>query len=57
MEECSYEEETEDAIHENEREHHWRIYFKENNRGICDNKELLHAKRWDLDMSDKRSLQ
>ena len=41
--------------HENERDHHWRVVFEGINGGV-DYKVLLHAKRWDVYMNEKRFL-
>ena len=47
------EEETEDVKLDNERERHWRMFLEDNDRGVDDKKELLHAKRWDVYMDEK----
>ena len=35
----------EDVVINNEREHHWRMVFEDNNGGVDGKKALLHAKR------------
>ena len=36
-----------DNVHlDDERERHWRMVFKDNDRGVDDEKTFLHAKRW-----------
>ena len=42
------EEEMDDVNIDDERERHWRNFFEDNEGGVDDKKELLHAKRWDL---------
>ena len=37
----------------NEREHYWRIIFKDNNGEVDDEKYLMHAKRWNVYMNQK----
>ena len=39
-----------------DRENHWRMVFGDNNGGVDGNKSLLHAKRWDVDNSEKKAL-
>ena len=31
-----------------ERERHWRMFFKYNGGGLDNKKSILHAKRWDV---------
>ena len=31
---------------DNKRYHHWGMVFEGKNRGVCDEKKILHAKRW-----------
>ena len=31
---------------DNKRDHHWRMVFEGKNRGVYDEKTILHAKRW-----------
>ena len=38
---------------DDERERHWRIVLEENDGGVDDAKELLHAKRWDVYVNEK----
>ena len=45
----------EDVILEDEREHHWRIFFKDNKGGVDDEKVVIYSKRWDLYMNKKLS--
>ena len=33
---------------DDEREHHWRMVFGENDGRVDNNKALLHDKRWDV---------
>ena len=42
------EEDMEDEKLDNEREHHWRKLFEDNDGGVDDAKSLLHDKRWDV---------
>ena len=49
------EEEKDDINIEDEREHHWRNFFEDNEGGV-DEKALLHAKRWDLYLYEKDKL-
>ena len=51
-----YAEAIEDVILENKRQHEWRIFFEENDRGVDGDKSLVHAKRWYAYMNDKRSI-
>ena len=44
-----------DVNSNDEREHHWRNIFEDNDGGV-DEKALLHAKRWDLYLYKKESL-
>ena len=37
-----------DVILDNQREHHWRMVFEDNDRGVENAKAFLHAKRWDI---------
>ena len=38
---------------DNERERHWRMLFEDSDRGVDDNKALLHSKRWYVYMDGK----
>ena len=41
------EEDMDDVNLDDEREHHWRMVFEDNDGGVDYTKTLLHAKRWD----------
>ena len=45
MEDDPDEEDMEDVNLDNERERHWRMVSKDNNRGLDNAKALLHSKR------------
>ena len=47
------EEGMDDVIINDEREHHWRMFFKDNYGGVDSKKAILHAKRWDVYMNNK----
>ena len=47
MEENTDEEYMGDINLDDEREHHWRMLFEENDGGVDYKKAFLHAKRWD----------
>ena len=47
------EEEIQDMITGNEREHHWRIIFKDRKGGVGDEKLTIYANRWDVYINDK----
>ena len=53
MEDDPDEEEMENVKLDDEREHHWRMVFKDNYGGADDKKTLLHAKRWDVYLNEK----
>ena len=53
MEDDLNEEETDDINIDKKRERHWRMVFEDNEGGVDDKKTLLHAKRWDLYVSEK----
>ena len=36
-------------------ERHLRVVFKDNNRGVDDNKAVLNSKRWEVLMNKKQS--
>ena len=42
------EEDMNDINLDNERERHWRMVFEDNDGGVDDEKELIHAKIWDV---------
>ena len=42
------EEDSEDAVRDNERERHWRMVNKYDNGGEDGTKYLLNAKKWDV---------
>ena len=46
----------EDANLDDEREHHWRMVFKDNDGGVDDTKSLLHAKRWGVYVNENQKL-
>ena len=47
MEDDPDEEEMDNVNLDNEREHHWRKVFEDNDGGVDDKKALLNAKMWD----------
>ena len=53
MEDDTDDKDMEDVKLDDKRGHHWRIIFKENDGGVDYNKELLHAKRWDVYTNEK----
>ena len=50
------EEEMDDVNLDNERERHWRMVFEDNGGGVDDSNALLHAKRWDVYVNEKKKL-
>ena len=56
MEDDTDEEDMDDINLDDEREHHCRMVFEENNGGVDDAKALLHAKRWDIYVNGKGNL-
>ena len=56
MEDDPDEEEMENVKLDDEREHHWRMVFKDNYGGVDDKKTLLHAKRWDVYLNEKEKI-
>ena len=48
MEDDPYEEDMDDVNLDDERKHHWRMVLEDNEGGVEDAKELLHAKRCDI---------
>ena len=49
----SDEEEIEDVKLDYEKERQWKVVFEDNDGGVEDKKELLHAKRWDVYMNER----
>ena len=47
------EEEMENVNLDDDRERHRKMVFEENDGGVDDAKELLHAKRWDVYVNEK----
>ena len=45
------EEEMEDVKLDDKVERHWRVFFEGNYGGVKNDKEILHAKRWDVYMN------
>ena len=41
---------------DDEMKRRWRIIFEENDGGVDDNKELIHAKRWDVCMNQRENI-
>ena len=56
MEPETHEEEMEEVRIDNKREIPWRMVFEGNNRGVDNNKYIMHAKRWDLYMDEIKYL-
>ena len=56
MESDPNEEEVEDVRLDNEIQRHWRIGFQDNQGRVYDEKSILHTKRWDIYMKNKRLL-
>ena len=50
------EEEMEDLILDDERQHHWRMVFKDNDGGVDDVKKIMHAKKQDFYINKNRVL-
>ena len=50
------EEDMEDVNLDDERERPWRMVSEDNDGGVGDTKELLHAKRWDVYVNEKEKL-
>ena len=50
------EEKTKDLVLDDDREHHWRMFFQYNNGGVDGTKALLHAKKWYVYNSEKEAL-
>ena len=48
MEDDHDEDKMEDTKLDNDRKCHWWMVFEDNDGGMDDNMELLHAKMWDL---------
>ena len=56
MEDDPDEEEMENVNLDNKKERHWRMVFKDNDGGVYDSKEMLHAKRWDIYVNERGKL-
>ena len=56
MEQDPDEEDMEYLKLDNDRERHWRMVFEDNDEGVDDKKELLHAKRWDIYMNENEKI-
>ena len=50
------EEDMEDLIWDDKRERHWKIIFENNDWGVDDKKYILHTKRWDVYIKEKKAL-
>ena len=50
MDEYTNGEDMEDVRLDNKRDNHWRIVFKDNTRGVDNEKAIAHTKRWDIYM-------
>ena len=50
------EEEMDNVNLDNDRGHHWRMVFEDNDGGVDDAKEFLHSKRWYVYMNVKKKL-
>ena len=53
MEDDPEEEDIEDVKLDNKREHHWRMFFEDNNGGVDNKKALPHVKRWYVYVNEK----
>ena len=56
MEDNTDEEDMETVNLDNERERHWRMVFEDNVGGVEDARVLIHAKRWDVYVNEKKKL-
>ena len=56
MEDDPEEEDIEDVKLDNKREHHWRMFFEDNNGGVDNKKALLHVKRWYVYVNEKEKI-
>ena len=56
MEDDHEEEDMDDVNLDDDRECHWRMVFEENDGGVDDTNELLHAKRWYTYINEKEKL-
>ena len=56
MENDADEDEMDDVNIDDKKERHWRNVFEDNEGGVYNKKELLHAKRWDLYVNKKEQL-
>ena len=50
------EEDMEGLILDHKRERQWRMFFEDNDRGVDDQKVILHEKRWDVYTRNKEAL-
>ena len=50
------EEDIEDMRLGNERECLWRMVFQDNDGGVGNKKGILHTKRWDVYMNNKKAI-
>ena len=41
---------------DDEREHHWRMFYENNSGGVDRKKDLLHVKKWDVYNLEKKVL-
>ena len=53
MEDDHDEEDMDDVNIDNEREHHFRMVFEDNDGGVVDKKALVHSKRWYVYLNEK----
>ena len=53
MEDDTDEEDMENVNLDDKRERHWMMVFEDNDGGMEDAKELLHAKKWDVYVNKK----
>ena len=56
MDPVTDEEAIEDVRLENKIQHHWRMVFKDNGRGLDGDKSLVHTNRWYDYMNKKQSI-
>ena len=54
MEDDTKEEDLDGVNLDNERERHWRMVFEDNGGGVENAKALLHVKRWDVYVNEKK---
>ena len=53
VEDYTDEEEMEYFKLDDEREHHWRMVFEDNDGEVYGKKSLLHSERWDVYVNEK----